>query len=281
MIRVGTCGFSFKDWVGSVYPHHLKRENFLIYYHKTLGLDLVEIDSSYYNIPSVTTVKRWVDVTDEKFLFGVKCPKEVTLNEYFTPNPLDIENKNIILRFVNAFRYMIESGKLLTFVFQFGPLFVKNKLNVEYLKRLRENFGDLPLSVEFRHISWLSPSEKEHTFNFLRNFGFGYVASDLPLLRNLPPLVPECTNEIGYFRFHGRNKDWFKKGAYRYDYTYTDEEIEEFIPHIKKVSEKTHITAVLFNNCHRGAALKNAIALRDKLIPKAKIETPIQMEFPF
>jgi uncharacterized protein YecE (DUF72 family) len=57
MIRIGTCGFSFRDWKGTAYPANLPGRDMLRYYEKNLGLDTVEIDASFYAIPYAKTVQ--------------------------------------------------------------------------------------------------------------------------------------------------------------------------------------------------------------------------------
>jgi uncharacterized protein YecE (DUF72 family) len=78
----------------------------------------------------------------------------------------------------------------------------------------------------------------------------------------LMPYLPRATSEIGYFRLHGRNKNWFNVPMkVRYDYLYTEGELKEFIPDIKDISKKTAKTLVFFNNCYSGSAAKNAVQM--------------------
>lgn len=286
MIKVGTCGFSFKDWKGTVYPANIKDKDMLSYYNKNLGFDLVEIDVSYYFIPSHDAVNAWVRKTDDDFQFAAKCNREMTLNEKGkVENPLQVDNDDIFKGFINSFYPMIESGKLLTFLVQFGPVFFKNRKNIEYVKKFRQKFGDLPLTVEFRHKSWLKEEQRESTFKLLKNLNLGYAVVDEPKMRNLPPLVPRATTDLAYVRLHGKSKQWFGDGKdKRYDYFYSDEELMEFIPIIKNLERNTALTSVFFNNCHAGAALKNAAKLRQLLgiARKIKLETKAgQMNLPF
>jgi len=80
------------------------------------------------------------------------------------------------------------------------------------------------------------------------------------------PFAPRATSAIGYFRFHGRNKNWFNAPtSVRYDYLYSKDEIKEFIAPIYDISIKTNTIMVFFNNCHAGSAAKNAIMLAQML----------------
>jgi uncharacterized protein YecE (DUF72 family) len=115
--------------------------------------------------------------------------------------------------------------------------------------------AEIPLVIEFRNQSWL----KEQTFQFLEKRGIGFCIVDEPKLPQLMPYVPRASSEIGYFRFHGRNPNWFNVPIkVRYDYLYSEKELEEFIPGIKDISQKTSKTLIFFNNCYSGSAAKNA-----------------------
>jgi len=80
-----------------------------------------------------------------------------------------------------------------------------------------------------------------------------------PKLSKLMPFHPSATSEVGYFRFHGRNTQWFNSSsAIRYNYIYSEEELKSFLPSIKMIASKTQKVLSFFNNCHGGSAAKNA-----------------------
>lgn len=274
MIKIGTCGFSFKDWKGTVYPEDIKNKDILPYYNRELEFNMVEIDVTYYTLVSQKAVGAWLDKTTGDFTFAVKCHRDMTLNEMGNVNPFEVDNHETFQRFITTFRPMRESGKMLTFLAQFGPVFFKNRNNMDYLLKFKNYFGDWPLTIEFRHKSWLSETQREDTFNFLKENDLGYAVVDEPKLRSLAPLIPKATNNLAYIRLHGRNKRWFDSGqGDRYDYLYSEEELTDFIPIIRGLEQRTKLTAVFFNNCHAGAALKNAIKLR-QLLDMARIRYP-------
>ena len=76
LIRIGTSGFSYKDWLGNFYPQFCPQSDFLRFYASKFNT--VEIDSTFYHIPKEDTVKRWYKVTPDKFLFTAKFPQTVT-----------------------------------------------------------------------------------------------------------------------------------------------------------------------------------------------------------
>jgi uncharacterized protein YecE (DUF72 family) len=79
------------------------------------------------------------------------------------------------------------------------------------------------------------------------------------------PFLPEMTTDIAYLRLHGRNKGtWLMKGSetsVKFDYLYRTEELQTFAETAKELSHKARMTFVMFNNCHLGYAIKNAIEM--------------------
>jgi uncharacterized protein YecE (DUF72 family) len=133
---------------------------------------------------------------------------------------------------------------------------------LSYLQEFKEKMGDIALVVEFRNKSWL----KEGTFQLLEKKEIGFCVVDEPQLPQLMPYHPRATSDIGYFRFHGRNPNWFNVPAeVRYDYLYREEELKEFVPGIKDISKRTAKTLIFFNNCHSGSAAKNAAQMAQLL----------------
>ena len=76
MIRIGTSGFSYKDWVGPVYPQELAQWQWLSYYAQSF--DTVELNVTYYRLPTAKMVKGWIDRTPDHYLFAVKAHRSLT-----------------------------------------------------------------------------------------------------------------------------------------------------------------------------------------------------------
>src|SRR5207249_11683588 len=109
--------------------------------------------------------------------------------------------------------------------------------------------------VEFRHRSWLDDEHRAESLAFLERIGAGYVVVDAPrseTARNLVPTVVATTSETTYVRFHGRNLGtWNKRGgsaAERFDYLYSDEELEEWSPTLKELAGRSKRAFAFFNN---------------------------------
>lgn len=254
MVRVGTSGFSYPDWRGSFYPPELKKEEMFDFYRKHFSL--VELDFSYYQMPSERTMAGLAGKAPPGFLFAVKAYKDLTHRRDLT----GAELTECAKRFRAGLQPLLAQDKLGCVLAQFPWSYKATSENFEFLAALREELSDLPLVVEFRNLEWV----REETFSFLRDFKLGFCCVDEPRLPGLFPPIALATSDLGYVRFHGRNaaKWWRHEEAWeRYDYEYSQAELEEWLPRIRRLSEETTQTFVLMNNCHAGQAARNALQL--------------------
>jgi uncharacterized protein YecE (DUF72 family) len=139
-----------------------------------------------------------------------------------------------------------------------------------------ERFGRYPLVVEVRHASWNQPE----FYAFLEERGVGFCNIDQPLIgRSLAP-SNRSTGPVGYIRLHGRNyRDWFREDAgrdARYDYLYSEEELDPWVEKISEVSETASSTYVITNNHFRGQAVVNALQIRSRL-ERRKVAAPASL----
>ncbi|MFO8034838.1 MAG: DUF72 domain-containing protein [Candidatus Bipolaricaulota bacterium] len=256
-IRIGTSGYSFKDWVGTIYPQGLPQREWLGYYARQF--DSVEINATYYRVPSPRMMEALVRKVDpDEFLFTVKVPAEMThqrgkLAETVEP-------------FLSGIQPLVEAGCLATLLAQFPYSFKRSEESCRHLEALREAVpGEIPLHVEFRNQGWYQPE----LFEFLAEHDLGFVNVDLPALPRLPTdKTSLVTNGIGYFRFHGRNAaKWWRHDTpgERYDYLYSGDELAEWIPAINNASQESGLTLLFLNNCHRGKSAVNAVQLQRQL----------------
>ena len=246
-IRIGTSGFSYEDWRGYFYPEEIAKGDMLRHYAQRF--QTVEVNSSFYAIPSPATFASMARKTSDKFDFAVKAPKDLTHSEEVDPD--------IFARFTRAIEPLIESGKLGCILAQYPWGFKNTDAGVDRIRQLRKGFGELPVVVEFRNVGWLG----NNTFELLRENRLGFCCVDEPRLKGLIPGIVEATSQIGYVRFHGRNaqKWWQHEQAYeRYDYLYSAEELSEWIPKVRKLASETEKTYLFFNNHYQGKAAQNA-----------------------
>ena len=238
----------------------------LSYYVQHLGFRTVEINYTYYRIPSAKTMESMVRRSDEHFDFTVKCSREMT-HDIIRHDQTLADNPGAFTQFLEGVRPLVEAGRLGCLLAQFPYSFPKTRPNIEYLLRCRERVGDIPFVVEFRHKSWVSPQ----TFPSLRRHDIGFCVVDEPPLAQLMPFVPEVTSDIAYMRLHGRNPQWFTAlRDERYNYSYTKAELAYFVDAVQHMEKQAKRVYVFFNNCHHGQAALNAkdmLAMIDEVAP--------------
>ena len=254
-LKIGTSGFSFDDWKGDVYPEQLKKEEWLNYYEKELGFNSLEVNYTYYTLPSSRSLGGMERKTSPSFQFVIKAFRGMTHEIKHSGNSTFIDNRDIFKGFLSALDPLIDTGKLGCVLAQFPYSFYPQPSNLDYLKFFKEAMGTIPLTIEFRNRKWLT----RKTIQFLKDHCMGYCIVDEPKLPSLVPFHADATSPIGYFRFHGRNKNWFNvPTSVRYDYLYSHDEIAEFKNPIIQIAGKTDKVFIFFNNCHAGSAVQNA-----------------------
>jgi len=255
MIRVGTSGFSYKDWEGVFYPKDLAPADRLTYYAHEF--DTVEINFSYYRIPTARTLAAMAKKTPPDFVFTIKAFRGLTHER--TDNAADFA------AFIKALAPWRATGKLGCVLAQFPNSFRNTPANRAYLRYLKDQMGDIPTVVEFRHRDWI----KRSIFALLQELELGICCVDQPRLPTLVPPFAIVTSDIGYVRFHGRNasKWWVHKEAWeRYDYDYKPEELVPWIPRIHDMATKAHDVYVFTNNHWQGQAVDTARQLKMMLL---------------
>jgi uncharacterized protein YecE (DUF72 family) len=245
-IKIGTSSYSYDDWRGTFYPESIKTGQMLEYYCQFFNT--VELNVTYYTIPSVRTFERLVAKTPDDFEFIIKTNQETTHRRK--------ENDAAIEKLLESVKPVIEAKKFYGFLAQFPYSFKNNEQNRKYLVQTRTLLKEHPLFVEFRHASW----NKRQMPGFLRGHLIGYVNVDEPALKGLLPPQSLVTSDNAYIRLHGRNhKDWWDgQGSARYDYEYKPEELEGWLVNISQVLKKAFKTYIFFNNHPGGKAPKNA-----------------------
>jgi len=253
MIRIGTSGYSFQDWVGSFYPPGTAKGDMLAHY--ATRFDTVEVNSTYYRIPHPTVLRKMGEKTGPGFEFIIKANQEMTHKVSREPGLYE--------RFREVIGPLKEAGKFSGVLFQFPWAFKNTEENRSLLPFLRQAVPGDPLFVEFRHASWV----RDEVFDYLRAQGLGYCSVDEPRLPGLPPPVAVATGELAYVRLHGRNAAnwWGRGGGDRYDYLYSKDELAEWVGKIRELEKKVRKVYVFFNNCHAGQAAKNAHLMQQML----------------
>lgn len=286
-VLVGTCSWADPSLIrcGRFYPPEVRSAESRLRYYAS-QFPLVEVDSSYYSLPSEDITRLWTERTPPEFTFDIKTFRLFTQHPT-PPNslPRDIAQalpegtrlrSKLYLRDIppeltaemwrrleTALLPLDSTGRLGVVLFQFPPWFYPSGTNKEYLLKIRERLPRYRLAIEFRAADWLEGKYRDDTIAFLRENNLPLVCVDEPqgFRSSVPPLA-EVTSDLALVRFHGRNREmWERRDAtvtQRFDYLYREGELGEWVPRIKKLSAQTRQTHVLFNNCYQDKAVINA-----------------------
>jgi len=258
-IAIGTCGYSYKDWVGPVYPPKTKPGEMLDLYAQRFAA--VEIDATFYRVPGIVTFESMARRTPDGFRFAAKLPSAGThLPE---PGTRGIHPDVLLLR--HNLTPLIDAGKFACMLVQFPNSFRPSEATRSYLGLLRASLEDVPLVAEFRHREWQTPD----TMALLRDLNVGFVNVDQPHFKTLMREGSDVTSDVAYIRFHGRNAaNWWRgTNETRYDYLYEPAELEPWVNRIVDIAANPDVREVLsfFNNHARGQAVRNAQMFEDML----------------
>jgi uncharacterized protein YecE (DUF72 family) len=161
-IWIGTSGFSYKEWKGIFYPTDLPESRFLSYY--ATRFNGVEIDSTFYRMPTPKALDAWVSATPESFRFAIKASQKITHRERLA---VPSESLSYFLDLLPRL-----GARLGVVLYQLPPFFRQD------LARLEAFLAVLPESprsaLEFRHVSWFT----DETYKVLEKHGVALCIND-------------------------------------------------------------------------------------------------------
>jgi uncharacterized protein YecE (DUF72 family) len=277
-IRIGTAGWSYKDWDGILYPPEVSRKKVHPVEFLARFFDVIEINTSFYGHIRPELGRLWCRkaAVNPNFVFTAK------LHRSFTHSPLAVmeptsavsirpndEDERLAREGLES---LASEGKLGALLIQFPVSFKNTSLNREYLEQLLRQFIEYPRVVEVRHDSWDNP-ETIAGFN-RQNVGFCNI--DQPLLGHSLSPTEHVTSGVGYVRLHGRNYDqWFDSDDRndRYNYLYKPAELEKWKEKVEVIARKAETTYVIANNHFQAKAAVNALELKHLLGGK-KVPAP-------
>jgi uncharacterized protein YecE (DUF72 family) len=257
-ILVGTCGYHYVEWIGPVYPEGTKKEDFLARYARMFPT--VELDYCYYQMPAAGQMESMTEKAGPSLVFSAKAHE--TLTHRVDPHSWEREAKT----YLAALEPLLKAGRLGAVLFQFPYSFHYRPDERRYLDKLLAYFKGVPSAVEFRNAGWINT----RVIDGLKKRGTALASLDMPDLKGLPPDMDVATSPLAYIRLHGRNKEawWGSDAAARYDYLYSDKELEAWEDRIRRIVIKADRVLVYFNNHRRGQAVENAQTLA-KILEKA------------
>jgi uncharacterized protein YecE (DUF72 family) len=286
-IRVGTASWTDKTLIasGRFYPKGASTAEARLRYYAS-QFRVVEVDSSYYAMPTPATAQLWAERTPEGFVMNVKAFRLFTGHQtepkvlhadlrdalggvaspalFYGDVPAEIQ-RELWQRFRDALLPLRAAGRLGLVHFQFPPWVTAGAAGRAQVEHCVERMVDHDLSVEFRHRSWFAGAESDATLAFLREMGVAHTVVDGPQgFSNSVPAIWEATHpRYALLRLHGRNtRTWNVKGATsasdRFNYDYPESELAELVPRLQRLALTALQTHVIFNNNMEDQGQRNA-----------------------
>jgi uncharacterized protein YecE (DUF72 family) len=290
-IRLGISTWSTPELAHSgFYPPEAKIAPQRLNYYAS-RFSVAEVDSSFHFFPTGHNIELWLENTPADFAFNVKAfslltghptaleslPKSIrekygsriqakgNIYPHHLPAEAIDEIWAVFGLIVGRFH---DAGKLGAVLFQFPPWFHPEPGKYKYIEDCCSRIRHCHVAVEFRAGSWLV-QHKDETLEFLRKRGIALVCVDEPqgFGSSVPP-VAEATSSLAIVRFHGRNAEtWEQKGIpadERFNYLYSEEELKEWLPRIRRLSETAEVH-VIFKNKHLDFPFRNVLRMKTLL----------------
>jgi uncharacterized protein YecE (DUF72 family) len=272
-IRIGTAGWSYKDWDGIFYPSGMSRRKLHPLEYLARFFDTTEINTSFYGPLKPELAKLWcrkVAAVNKNFLFTAKLYRAFTHSHIAAMEPTSAATIRPTdedeLRTREGLDVLASEGRLGALLIQFPVSFKNTSLNREYLDRLLRQFIEYPRVVEVRHSSW----NDAVTLAAFTQKNVGFCNIDQPLLGQSLAPTEHVTATIGYIRLHGRNyhHGFADQGSDsdnhkdRYNYLYNERELASWKERIESIAERAQTTFVITNNCVESKAGVNALELK-------------------
>jgi uncharacterized protein YecE (DUF72 family) len=296
-VRIGTASWTDKTLIdsGKFYPSDARKpEERLAFYAE--NFPVVEVDSTYYGLPSQRNSELWAERTPDEFIFNVKAfalltqhpttarglPKD--LRELITEEkkryyPRDLPDEVVEgswTRFLEALRPLQQANKLGAILFQFPEWFPPSRENRAYViecgDRLEAALPGVAAAIEFRNDRWMKDEQmQQRTLGLLEEHGLPYVCVDMPqgFKTSIPP-VAAATAPLAMVRFHGQRDDtWGKRAVSVHDkfgYDYSKAELKQWEPKVEGLASQAREVHVLMNNCYQDYAVRSARTMSQLLL---------------
>jgi uncharacterized protein YecE (DUF72 family) len=234
-VRIGCSGWNYRDWRGRLYPEREPQRRWLELYAERF--DTVEINATFYRLPTRDAVARWVEQTPTRFEFTVKVSRYLTHIKRLT----DVDNGMAL--FYERIEPMVTAGRLGPLLWQLPENFHRDD---ERLARWLEALPAGRHAIEFRHASWF----EEPVFAALSDHDVALVVGDHPK-RPFQLQVP--TTSWWFVRFHHGRRG---RGG-----NYSATELASWGERVRQWRREREVYAY-FNNDWKGYAPANALALR-------------------
>jgi uncharacterized protein YecE (DUF72 family) len=298
-IRIGTCSWADDALSKHWYPPGTPARDRLPYYAERFST--VEVDSTYYRVPDEKMVRGWAERTPDGFVMHVKAFGLMTRHpvklEQVPPElrdglPVDHRGRvdrpprdaraGVFRMFLEALEPLRASRKLGGILFQMPPYVVWKPSSLDYLEWARDQVGGDAFLFEPRHRSWFAEEIRAELLRWLEERRMTWVVVDAPKTdaANVPATLVATTTPMAYVRFHGRNAGtWNVRGgsaAQRFDHLYGEDELREWVPPLRQLSEQAAEAYAFFNNNNQTDGVAQAPAgalLLRKLLEEEDVPT--------
>jgi len=249
MVFIGTSGYNYPHWWNNVfYPSDLPQKKWLEFYAQSFNT--VELNVSFYRLPTKEVFQSWYKRTPKKFSFSVKGSRFIThikrLKDCREPLSLLLDHASPL------------KEKLGSMLWQLPPRFRFQKERLEQFCVLLSTLPRaklFPHAFEFRDESWFC----QEAFRMLEEFNFALCMAHGSGL----PLIETATSDFVYLRLHG--------GEVLYGSNYSDKELKQWAEKVRNWRRKRKIIFVYFNNDAYGFAIKNALLLKKMISDESAV----------
>jgi uncharacterized protein YecE (DUF72 family) len=253
VVRIGTQGWNYADWVGGFYPSGTRPAEFLTTYAK--AFEVVEVDSTFYASPAAKTVRGWAERTPPGFTFALKVPQLITHENRLQ----GVEDDAAV--FFDVVREL--GGKLGPLLLQLGPDFAPHEMPAlgRFLPLVPT---DLRLAVEVRHGGWAKTEVLSALMSLLRDHGAALALSDgrwFPRELVLE-LATRPTADFHYLRWMGHDRSITTFSRVLVD---RDDEIAEWARALDGLTGRGVDIYGFFNNHYSGHSPASARSLQRRL----------------
>ncbi|HVZ45888.1 MAG TPA: DUF72 domain-containing protein [Ramlibacter sp.] len=293
-ILVGSASWTDKTLIecGRFYPKEAKTAEARLRYYAT-QFPMVEVDSSYYGMPTPQNAQLWADRTPPGFVFNVKAFRLFTGHSaqpmvlhkdirqalgakplrslYLGDLPPEIEDE-LWRRFAEALAPLKAAGKLGAVHFQFSPGILRNREGIAFVQRCASKMPGHLLAYEFRNRTWFEGDHAEKTLALQSRLGVVHTVVDGPQgFANCVPCVWAVTNPmLALVRLHGRNADTWNltkapSSSARFNYWYHRDELAAMVPEIKHLATLAQSVHVVFNTNFEDQGQVHARLMRELL----------------
>jgi len=300
-ILVGTASWSDPGFVEHWYPKKMPAGERLAWYAQ--HFEMVEVNSSFYSVPDPRLVERWIHSTPDDFIFDVKLHQLLSrhsTNLKLLPPALQKKAESdakgrvkltpkLEAAMIDELRRPLETlrrtGKLGALLLQLSPGFSPRKHQLDELDDLLGALAEYQIAIELRNRNWVEGENLEATLAFMRKHSTTLVSVDAPSEKHftiMPTDLNAVTNpQLAYLRLHGRDAHAYTTGktvAARFNYDYSDQEIEEVAARARELAKEAEEVHVVFNNNaldyapHAAARMRKALG---QMIPPTPRQTEL------